>query len=209
MRLDRRLLITLTGALALGLFLGYLVIRLLSGQPLFGAASFISQDLQAPTPLDDFTLIDASGEAVSLRDFRDQVVVLYFGYTYCPDVCPATMADLARALEQLGSGEQEEVQVIMVTVDPERDKPERLQEYVEHFDPSFLGLSGSPDQIREAAAVVGVYFAKQEGTVASGYLVDHTATVAVLDRENHLRLLFPFGMSADDMASDLRRLVRE
>ena len=96
----------------------------------------------------------------------------------------------------------------MVTVDPERDTPERLAEYVSFFNPTFVGLSGTPDQIAAAATPFGIYYEKHEGTPASGYLVDHTATISVLDREGRLKLVWPFGTPSDDMAADLGQMLR-
>jgi len=132
---------------------------------------------------------------------------VYFGYTYCPDVCPTTLAELARALQRVGR-RADQVQVIMITVDPERDTPEILARYLAHFDARFLGLSGTAAEIAAAATPLGIYFAKHEGTAATGYLVDHTATVAVIDRDGYLRLVFPFGTPGEDIASDLIHLLK-
>lgn len=160
--------------------------------------------LQADLPAPDFTLQGVDGP-VSLRDFRGQTVLLFFGYTFCPDVCPTTMSDLAQAMQLLGR-QADRYQVIMVSVDPERDTPEKINAYARHFDERFIGLSGSPDEIAQAATLYGVYYEKQAGTAASGYLVNHTATVMVLDRKGYLRLLLPFGTSPADIAADLQHL---
>jgi protein SCO1/2 len=95
----------------------------------------------------------------------------------------------------------------MVTVDPERDTPEALAKYVANFDPRFIGLSGTPDQIAAAATPLGIYYQKHDGTAATGYLVDHTASVAVIDQNGYLRLVFPFGTSGEEIASDLAHLL--
>lgn len=158
-------------------------------------------------PVADFTLVGPGGAAVKLSDFRGKLTALYFGYTYCPDVCPTTLADLARALRQLGQ-RADTVQVIMVTVDPDRDTPEQLADYVRRFDPTFIGLSGSADQIAAAAASLGIYYQKREGTAATGYLVDHTATISVLDKEGRVLLVWPFGTLAEEMAADLTEIMR-
>ncbi|MCX6030583.1 MAG: SCO family protein [Chloroflexi bacterium] len=163
--------------------------------------------LQSAQPAADFTLTASGGKAVKLSDFRGKLVVLYFGYTYCPDVCPTTLGDLARALNKLGQ-RADGVQVVMVTVDPARDTPEHLADYVSHFDPTFVGLSGTADQIAVAAAGFGIYYQKHEGTAATGYLVDHTATISVLDKEGHVRLVWPFGTPSEDMAADLGQMLR-
>lgn len=164
--------------------------------------------LQTPKPAADFTLTAAGGRPVSLSDYRDKLVVLYFGYTFCPDVCPTTLAEVTKAVHKLGK-KAEDVQVIMVTVDPERDTPERLAEYMAYFDPSFVGVSGTPEQIAAAAAPYGIYYQKHEGTAATGYLVDHTATINVLDREGRVKLVWPFGTDGDAMAADLAQLLKQ
>ena len=157
-------------------------------------------------PISDFTLIGPDNQPVKLSDFRGKLVVLYYGYTFCPDVCPTTLAELARAMQKMGR-QADDVQVIMVTVDPGRDTPGVLAKYVANFDPHFLGLSGTPDQIAAAAKPLGIYYQKHEGTAATGYVIDHTATVSVLDRQGYLRLEFTYGAPAEDIASDLSHLL--
>jgi protein SCO1 len=163
--------------------------------------------LQSPKPAADFTLAAAGDQAVSLSDYRGKLVVLYFGYTFCPDVCPTTLAEITKAVEKLGK-KADDVQVIMVTVDPERDTPERLAEYMAFFNSSFVGLSGTPEQIAAAATPFGIYYQKHEGTAATGYLVDHTATTSVLDREGRVKLVWPFGTDGDAMAADLAQMLQ-
>ena len=163
--------------------------------------------IQSPEPAADFTLTDHAGRRVSLSDFRGKLVLLYFGYTFCPDVCPTTLAEIAQALRQLGP-KADQVQVIMISVDPERDTPDRLAQYVAHFNPNFIGLTGTPDEIAAVATPFGIYYQKHEGTAATGYLVDHTATVTVIDQNGYVKLLFPFGTSADEMADDLAYMLR-
>jgi len=161
--------------------------------------------IQSPESSYDFTLQSASGP-VSLSDFSGKVVVLYFGYTFCPDVCPTTMSDLATAMKLLGR-KADDVQVIMVSVDPERDTPKIMEEYVHAFDPTFIGLSGTPEQIAVTAAKYGVFYAKQEGSDATGYLISHTATVMVIDAEGRLKLLEDFGTAPEDIAADLKHII--
>jgi protein SCO1 len=164
--------------------------------------------LQSPKPAADFTLTAVGDKSVSLSDYRGKLVVLYFGYTFCPDVCPTTLAEVTKAAQKLGK-KADDVQVIMVTVDPERDTPERLAEYMAYFNPGFVGLSGTPEQIAAAATPFGIYYQKHEGTAATGYLVDHTATISVLDREGRVKLVWPFGTDGDAMAADLAQLLKE
>ncbi|HSM57193.1 MAG TPA: SCO family protein [Candidatus Sulfomarinibacteraceae bacterium] len=163
-----------------------------------------------PEPRDTpaFTLTGAAGDDVSLSDFRDKVVLIYFGYTFCPDACPTTMADLARVQRQLGDG-AEAVQVLMVSVDPQRDTPQAAQAYAESFDPSFIGLSGTEAQIAAAAEPFGVFYEAHDGGEGSGYLVDHTARVFLINRQGELHLTYPFGAPPEEIAADLRYLVRE
>lgn len=158
-------------------------------------------------PVNDFSLTAAGGKPVRISDFRGKLVALYFGYTYCPDVCPTTLAELAAGMRDLGADAQQ-VQVIFISVDPARDTPERLADYVANFDPSFIGITGSPEEIAAVATPLGIYYQTHEGTAATGYLVDHTATVMVLDRQGRLRLLLPFGTTGAQAASDLRALMR-
>lgn len=189
-------------ALILGLLAGWAVIALVDA-----SYSYHGTVIQSPDPANNFTLTGFDSEPVSLEDFRGQAVMLYFGYTFCPDVCPATLVELANASQLLGK-DAEKLQVIMVTVDPLRDTPEKLEKYVTHFNPDFLGLTGTEDEIVAAATPFGIYYEKQEGSVDTGYLMDHTASVIVVDPEGHLRLIYPFGTSGEDIAEDIRHLVR-
>jgi protein SCO1/2 len=194
------------GGLFIGLFAGWVAIRLISG---IGSASFKGYEIPSAEPLGGFTLTAHTGERVHLQDFRDQVVLVYFGYTFCPDICPATLAELSRAVEKLNPKDREQVQVLMITVDPDRDSPEVLAEYLAHFDSSFLGLTGTLEQLAAAAESFGIFYQKREGTAATGYLIDHTATVAAVDKGGYLRLMYPFNTPGKDIEADLRRLTRE
>jgi protein SCO1/2 len=164
--------------------------------------------LSPAMPASDFALMSADGP-VSPSDFEGQVVPMFFGYTSCPDICPTTLLRLSRALELLEEegGDRGDVQVVFVSVDPERDTPERASAYARAVDPSFVGLSGSPDQIAEVAGSYGIYYAKADGSDAIGYLVDHTATITVLDREGRVALLWGATVTAEQMAGDLRNLL--
>ena len=167
-----------------GLLLGaFLIVGLVGwwGLPRLRPHVFHGMVMQSPDPAPDFTLTAHTGQPVSLSDFRGKLVLLYFGYTFCPDVCPTTLVELAKAVNLLGR-KAEQVQVVMISVDPARDTPEKLAEYVTHFHPSFLGMTGTPDEIAAVAALYGIFYEKQEGTEATGYLVDHTATVTVISR---------------------------
>ena len=162
--------------------------------------------LQAPDTAPDFSLTTHTGQPASLRDFRGKLVVMFFGYTHCPDVCPATLGVTAKAMDLLGK-KAEDIQVLFITVDPERDTPERLTEYITYFDPNFTGLTGTPEEIAQVAALYGVYYARQAAE-GEGYWLDHTASTLVIDRTGRLKLILPFGTSAEDMAADLRMLLK-
>ena len=168
--------------------------------------AFHGMVLQSPMKATDFTLPGQNGQSVSLRDFRGKIVLLYFGYTTCPDVCPTTLADLHQARVALGK-QADEVQVLMVTVDPERDTQQVMADYMNHFDSSFIGLIGTPEQVAEVATYYGIYYEKQEGNSALGYLMNHTATVMAIDKDGYLRVVFPFGTPAEDIAADLNYLL--
>jgi protein SCO1/2 len=195
------------GGLLLGLIIGAGLLFFLGVWP-FGPRELNGTVIQSPQPVTNFTLTGPGGDPVSLRDFRGQVVMLYFGYTYCPDVCPATMAELGKMQRALGK-KSEDVQVIMVSIDPERDAPAQLQEYVRHFHPSFIGLTGAESELLAATTPLGIYYQRQEGTVESGYLFDHTASVVAVDKKGYLRLVYPFGVTGAEMAEDIRYLARE
>jgi len=174
---------------------------------LFQPYAFHGMVLQSPMPATDFTLSGSNGQPVTLSDYRGKLVLLYFGYTTCPDVCPTTLAELRKARELLGKrGDQ--VQVLMVTIDPERDTLEILGDYITHFDSSFIALTGTSDQIAAVATYYGIFYQKNESDSALGYLMDHTATVMAIDRQGYLRVVFPFGATAQDIAADLDYLLK-
>lgn len=189
-----------------GLIVGLGIIALVA-LPRARPYQFHGTVLQSPQPAPNFELETTGQQTVSLKDFKGKLVLLYFGYTFCPDVCPATLAELSKAMDILGK-DASSVQVIMISVDPERDTPAMLADYVAHFHPGFMGVTSSPEAIAEIAALYGIFYEKHEGTAATGYLVDHTATVMVVDREGHLKLVFPFGTPADEIAADLAFLLR-
>ncbi len=189
-----------------GLIAGLAVVALW-GIPRLKPHSFYGTVMQSPDEAPDFTLQSSAGGTLSLEDFRGKVTLLYFGYTFCPDVCPATLAEVSKAMDILGD-DAEKVQLIMISVDPRRDTPAALNEYVAHFHPSFIGATGSEEEIAKIATLYGVFYEKHEGTEATGYLVDHTATVMVIDQNGHLKLIFPFGAPADEIAKDLAYILK-
>jgi protein SCO1/2 len=153
-----------------------------------------------------FSLIDHTGKPRSLADFKGKAVVLFFGYTHCPDVCPTTMADLAKVMKQLGP-EAASVQVLFVTLDPKRDTAAVLSQYVPSFDPRFLGLYGDEAATKKVAKDFHVFFEVRSGTSPDSYTLDHTAGTFVFDREGRLRLFVNYGMEPEKIAADLKRLL--
>lgn len=152
-------------------------------------------------------LTDHNGRRVSLETFRGKLVVLFFGYTHCPDVCPTTLSDMAQAIKLMGPDAAGKVQVLFASVDPERDTPDILKAYVPYFHESFLGLYGTPEEVAKAANEFKVMYRKHVEPGASSYLVDHSAGSYVLDRTGQLRLYLPFAHPPQDIAQDLNTLL--
>lgn len=173
-----------------------------------GPVVYHGTHLSPAMPAAPFTLESADGP-VSLADLQGKVVALFFGYTSCPDVCPTTLLRLSSALDQLeeAGGDPEAVQVVFVSVDPERDSPERASRYARAVDPSFIGVTGTEQEIADVAAQYGIYYARAEGTDATGYLVDHSATITVLNEDGRVSLLWSPTVTAPQMAQDLANLL--
>lgn len=159
-------------------------------------------------PVTDFTLTNQDGQPVRLSDYRGKLVVLFFGYTHCPDVCPTTLARLNRVMRELGD-EAKGLQVLFVSVDPERDTPARLKQFLSHFNSAFVGLTGQAEEVAAVNMAFGVYVKKEEVGSAAGYLVTHTARIYVIDRQGRLVLTFPADAAVQDIAADLRYLLEE
>jgi cytochrome oxidase Cu insertion factor (SCO1/SenC/PrrC family) len=151
-----------------------------------------------------FSLINHKGERVTEQDFRGRLMLVFFGFTYCPDICPTELQTISRAMDELGPL-ADQVTPIFITVDPQRDTPQRMAEYVAHFGPHFVGLTGSEDETREAARAYRVYFAKvAEETPSEYYLMDHSAFTYLMDRNGKYVTHFSFGAPASAMASRIR-----
>jgi protein SCO1/2 len=151
-------------------------------------------------------LTDHHGKPRQLQDFRGKAVVLFFGFTHCPDVCPTTLAEISQALKQLGP-DAERVQVVLVTVDPERDTKEALAKYVTAFDPRFLGMYGDMEATRRVAKEFKIYFEKRK--TGDTYSVDHSGQSYVIDPQGRLRLLVRHDRIGSDLPDDLRVLLKE
>jgi protein SCO1 len=154
-----------------------------------------------------FSLIGADRKPVTDRDFRGRYMLIFFGFTHCPDICPAELQVIAQALDQLG-GKAKSVVPIFITLDPERDTPEAMANYVKSFGPNFVGLTGSPEAIASAAKAYRVAYSKIENKESAGdYTVDHSALVYLMDPEGRYVTHFSYGLSADQMAEKLGKLL--
>jgi len=172
------------------------------------AAQFKGAILTPVKPAADFTLTAQDGTEFRLSQERGKVVALWFGYTFCPDVCPMTLSELLQAWRRLDKSGQR-FRIVFVTVDPERDTPARLREYAKGFGGGFTALTGPADQLARVRKAYGVVAEKHvvAGTSAA-YLMDHSAFVYLVDPSGQLRVMFPFGMSVDDMVHDIKLLLQ-
>ena len=153
----------------------------------------------------DFTLESASGP-VSLKDYRGKLVLVYFGYTFCPDICPTSLASTAEGLKQLKPEEAARVAMIFISVDPERDTPPRLKEYAEFFHPSLVGVTGTPENLAEIAKRYGVFYAKQKvETAGGGYVVDHSADTYVVGPNGQLVGKIAHATPPDRVVAEIRK----
>ena len=171
------------------------------------APSFRNADITGADYGKTLSLADPAGRLRTLEDFRGKAVVVFFGYTHCPDVCPTTMLEIKQALQQLGD-EAARVQVIFVTLDPERDTADTLGKYVPSFDPGFLGLRGDGDATARVAKDFKVFYEKVPGKSVDSYTIDHTAGIYVFDPKGRLRLFARPGKPLD-LATDLKTLLSQ
>lgn len=176
------------------------------GRPENAAQAFVATDISGAEFGGNLALTDHHGQPRTLADFRGKVVVLFFGYTHCPDVCPTTMDDVAKSLKLL-QGKRQQVQVLFVTLDPERDTQQVLAQYVPSFDPGFLGLYGDLAATEKVAKDFKLFYKKQASGGKSGYTIDHSAGMYVFDKQGKLRLFMSHGQKPQDIAHDLRLLM--
>jgi protein SCO1/2 len=169
--------------------------------------TFKTSDITGSSFARDFKLKDPSGATRTLADFRGKVVVVFFGYTHCPDACPTTLADLAAAMKKLGP-DASRVQVLFITVDPERDTPALLAQYVPAFNPSFLGLYGDAAATEAVAKEYKVIYQKHAGDTPGNYTVDHSAGSFIYDPQGRVRLYASYGQGADVFAHDIAALLK-
>ena len=171
-------------------------------------SQFVSTDISTVNWGKDFSLADHHGQPRRLADFRGKAVVLFFGYTQCPDVCPTTLSNMTAAMGLLGE-DAKRVQVLFATVDPARDTPELLSHYVPAFHPSFLGLYADEKGIAAVAKDFKVFYAKRPGSTPTSYSVDHSTGSYAFDPQGRLRLLIKHGEAPANIAADLKRLLAD
>lgn len=152
-----------------------------------------------------FTLVDQDGRTVTERDFRGKLLLIHFGYTYCPDICPTSLSIMAEALDLLGA-DGDKVVPLFISIDPKRDTPEQLKMYVAYFDPRLIGLTGTPEQVAAAAKAYRIYYAPQPRKAgdAEDYLMDHTAIIYLMGRKGNFRAHFPYETPAAAIAARIR-----
>jgi protein SCO1/2 len=168
---------------------------------------FQSSDVTGANFGRNFALTDATGKPRTLADFKGKAVVIFFGYTQCPDVCPTTLAELAEVMKRLGP-DADRVQVLFVTVDPERDTADLLAKYVPAFDPRFMGLRGDAAATEAVAKEFKIIYQKQPGATPGSYTMDHSAGTYIFDPQGRLRLYVSYGQGPEVFAHDLRELLK-
>ncbi|VTU36588.1 SCO family protein [Variovorax sp. PBL-E5] len=168
--------------------------------------SFNAVDITGADYAKDFALTDADGKPRTLADFKGKVVVLFFGYAQCPDVCPTTMTEMAQVKQQLGA-DGDKLQVLFVTVDPARDTPQVMKAYMGAFDPTFVALIPTPEQLAATTKDFKVYYKKVEGKTPTSYSMDHSAASFVYDTKGRLRLYTRYGAGVPAMVADVKTLL--
>jgi protein SCO1 len=201
--MDKR--ITMVGMICLLVVALAIVVNILFSKP----ASFRGTAYAEPyPPAPEFSLTDSKGDVINLRDMRGNVVLLFFGYTYCPDICPTTLAELKLAMKDLGK-ESNQVQVMFISVDPKRDTSELMQSYVDRFDPAFTGLSGTEEQLAPIWAEYGIFREIVEGSSEKNYIVNHTGRIILIDQDGNLRLSYGIQVDPEDISQDIQILLRQ
>lgn len=202
MRLDRRRAVkTLAGVAVLPMTAG----MLMGCSP--DKPQFKSIDLTGADYAQGFSLTDHNGQLRTLKDFAGKIVVVFFGFTQCPDVCPTALAELAQVKQLLGP-DADRLQAIFITLDPERDTPELLKAYMGNFDPGFLALRPTPEQLPQVAKDFKIYYKKVDGKTPGSYTMDHSAGSYVFDTKGRIRLYTRYGAGVEVLASDIRLLLQ-
>ena len=192
--------------IAIGVVLG-LVLVLVAWQIDERNYSYQGSLIEPPVHAADFSLRDQAGNTFRLSDQKGRVVLIFFGYTHCPDVCPVTLSEYKQIKQNLGD-KAEQVSFLFVTVDPERDTMEQIQAYLPNYDPDFIGLTGTRDELEPVWSAYGVYQAKREAASAGGYLVDHTARIYLVDPMGNWKLTYPFGTEVGNIVNDIQHVLR-
>jgi protein SCO1/2 len=172
------------------------------------ASGFSGIDITGADYADGFSLTDHNGQPRTLADFKGKLVVVFFGYTQCPDVCPTSLGELAQAKQLLGP-DGDKLQGLFISVDPERDTPEIMKQYMASFDPGFLALYAAPDALPALAKRFKIYYKKVEGKTPTSYTMDHSAGSYVYDTQGRVRLYHRYGSGAPALAGDLKKLLAE
>lgn len=159
-------------------------------------------------PAANFELTRSNGEIFRMSDQRGRIILLFFGYTTCPDVCPVTLAEMNQVMKQLGA-DSKNIQVVFVSVDPKRDTPEKAQDYASHFNPAFIGLSGSQAELEPIWQAYSIFREEVPTDSAIGYSVDHTARLNLIDAEGSLRLSYAYGTPVNDFVHDIKLLLEK
>jgi protein SCO1/2 len=188
------------------LFIFAFLLMLTACNPAKESVSFKATDITGADFSKTLTLTDHNGKLRSMSDFAGKVVVLFFGYTHCPDVCPTTMSDLKQTMKLLGE-KSDEVQVLFVTVDPERDTQEVLAKFVPSFDKRFIGMRGNAEETADTLKNFKIFYAKVPGKSANDYTVDHSAGMYVFDKSGKIRLYMGYGQKPVEMVSDIKQLL--
>ncbi len=199
---DALKLIARGGALALS------VAALAACSPTEKKPVFQGVDVTGAEYAKDFSLPDQDGKVRTIKDFAGKVVVIFFGYTQCPDVCPTTMSELAEVKRSLGA-DGDRLQGVFITVDPERDTPEILKAYMANFDPTFVGLTGTPEQLAAVAKDFKIYYKKVDGKTPTSYTMDHSAGSYIYDTKGALRVYSRYGSGAQALQSDVKALLAQ
>ena len=197
--------ITMVGLISLLVVALAIVLNLLFSKP----ASFRGTAYNEPyVPAGEFSLADSQGRLINLRDMRGKITLIFFGYTYCPDVCPTTLAELKLVMDDLGK-KSDQVQVLFISVDPKRDTSSSMQEYVERFNPAFIGLSGTEQELQPIWAHYGIFREVVPGTSENNYIVNHTARIILVDQDGNLRLSYDIQVAPEDISHDIEILLRQ
>lgn len=190
----------------IGGLLGLLLISLGVGF-VFWPYTYKGTKIEPPLPISDFQLTDQNGADFHLSDLKGHLVLAFFGYTYCPDVCPITLAEFVQVKDNLAQ-QADRVRFVFITVDPQRDTPEVLAKHLRNFDSQFIGLTGTEDMLTKVWSQFGVYREIRQAEGSQNYLVDHTARIYVLDSDLNLILTYPYDIGMRSLLEDVRHLLK-